>query len=194
MLHFPVSPEVEQARSAPRSTRATALRKCCARSSHDRPLNRRVWVSQCAVARLTLRDGVAAIDRSIAVETRQIAVSASGEINLARQTLSLAFRPQVKRGLDLNPGSLVELMLLQGPLDAPELSINPRGAVHQAANVGVAAATGGISLLAPALRAAAGEPSACAQAASPGRPQAGPGGAPAKREPRGPIRRKLFGG
>lgn len=151
-------------------------------------------VVQCAVAQLPLRDGVAAIDRSIAVETQQIAVSASGEINLARQTLSLAFRPQVKRGLDLKASSLVELMLLQGPLDAPELSINPRGAVHQAANVGVAAATGGISLLAPALRAAAGEPSACDRAASPGRPQAGPGGAPAKGDTRGPIRRKLFGG
>ncbi|MDM0020995.1 AsmA family protein [Variovorax saccharolyticus] len=119
---------------------------------------------QCAVVRLPLRDGVAAIDRSIAIETRQIAVSASGEINLARRTLSLAFRPQVKRGLDLNPGSLVELMLLQGPLEAPELSVNPRGAARQAANVGVAAATGGISLLAPMLRSAAGEASACSQA------------------------------
>lgn len=119
---------------------------------------------QCAVVRLPLRNGVAAIDRSIAVETRQIAVSASGEINLAKRTLSLAFRPQVKRGLDLNPGSLVELMLLQGPLDAPELSINPRGAARQAANVGVAAATGGISLLAPVLRSATGEASACGAA------------------------------
>ncbi|MGO4391179.1 AsmA family protein [Variovorax sp. M-6] len=151
-------------------------------------------VVQCAVARLPLRNGVAAIDRSIAVETRQIAVSASGEINLARQTLSLAFRPQVKRGLDLNPGSLVGLLVLQGPFDALELSINPRGAVHQAANVGVAAATGGISLLAPVLRNAAGEPSACDHAASPARPQAGPGRSPAKRDTQGPIRRKIFGG
>jgi len=119
---------------------------------------------QCAIVRLPLRNGVATIDRSIAIETRQIAVSASGEINLARRTLSLAFRPQAKRGLDLKTGSLIELMLLQGPLDAPELSINPRGAVHQAANVGVAAATGGISLLAPALRTAAGETSVCDQA------------------------------
>lgn len=121
-------------------------------------------VVQCAVARLPLRNGMAAIDRSIAVETRQIAVSASGEINLAQRTLSLAFRPQVKRGLDLNAGSLVELMILQGPLDAPTLSINPRGAARQAANVGVAAATGGISLLAPALRSVTGEASACEQA------------------------------
>ncbi|MDM0015660.1 AsmA family protein [Variovorax sp. J22P168] len=137
-------------------------------------------VLQCAVARLPLRNGVAAIDRSIAVETRQIAVSASGRIDLSHQTLSLAFQPRVKRGLDLNPGSLVELLLLEGPLEAPTLSINPRGAARQAASVGIAAATGGISLLAPVLRSAAGEASACAQAMG----QAAPAGRPSTILPR----------
>jgi len=135
-------------------------------------------VVQCAVARLPLRNGVAAIDRSIAVETRQMAVSASGEINLARRTLSLAFRPQVKRGLDLNPGSLVDMLVLQGPFDAPVLSINPRGVVRQAATVGAAAATGGITLLAPMLRPGAIAPASCAQAE--GKPAAGAGSAAAK--------------
>lgn len=144
-------------------------------------------VVQCAVVRLPLRNGVAAIDRSIAVETRQIAVSASGEINLARRTLSLAFRPQVKRGLDLNPGSLIELMVLQGPLDAPVLSINPRGAARQAANVGVAAATGGLTLLAPMLRPQAGAPSVCAQAEQ---KTAAPASKPAAKE--SPSRRRLL--
>ncbi|MDM0035073.1 AsmA family protein [Variovorax sp. J22P271] len=136
---------------------------------------------QCAVVRLALRNGVAAIDRSIAVETRQMAISASGEINLARRTLSLAFHPQVKRGLDLNPGSLVDLLVLQGPLDAPVLSINPRGAVRQAANVGAAAATGGITLLAPMLRPLSGAPSSCAQAE--GKPAAAAGRPTAKAAP-----------
>ncbi|HEY2255390.1 MAG TPA: AsmA-like C-terminal region-containing protein, partial [Variovorax sp.] len=117
----------------------------------------------CAVARLPLRQGVAPIDRSIALETQQIAVSASGNIDLNRQTLELAFHPRVKRGLDLNPGSLVDLVLLTGPLENPALSLNPRGAVRQAANIGIAGATGGLSLLLPALRAGEGE-ATCAQA------------------------------
>jgi uncharacterized protein involved in outer membrane biogenesis len=108
-------------------------------------------VVQCVVARLPLRNGVAPIDRSIAMETRQIAVAATGEVNLARQTLSLAFRPRVKKGLDLNPGSLVQLLMLTGPLDDPQFGIDPAGTVRQAATFGVAAATGGLSLLAPAL-------------------------------------------
>lgn len=138
-------------------------------------------VIECAVVRLPLRNGVAAIDRSIAVETRQMAISASGEINLARRTLSLAFHPQVKRGLDLNPGSLVDLLVLQGPLDAPVLSINPRGAVRQAANVGAAAATGGLTLLAPMLRPLSGAPSSCSQAE--GKKTAAAAGSPATKAP-----------
>lgn len=118
-------------------------------------------VVQCAVARLPLRNGVAPIDRSIAMETRQIAVAAIGEINLAKQTIELEFRARVKKGLDLNPGSLVQLMLLKGPLESPELSIDPKGTVRQAATFGVAAATGGLSLLAPALLGDAGVAKDC---------------------------------
>ncbi|MDM0074717.1 AsmA family protein [Variovorax sp. J2P1-59] len=122
-------------------------------------------VVQCAVARLPLRNGVAVIDRSIAMETSQLAVTASGELNLAKQTIELAFRPRVKKGLDLNPGSLVQLMLVKGPLEKPELSIDPKGTVRQAANYGVAAATGGLSLLAPALLGGEGESRGCDSAA-----------------------------
>ncbi|MBB3177552.1 AsmA family protein [Variovorax sp. Sphag1AA] len=118
-------------------------------------------VVQCAVARLPLRNGVAPIDRSIAMETRQIAVAAIGQIDLAKQTIELEFRPRVKKGLDLNPGSLVQLMLLKGPLESPELSIDPKGTVRQAATYGVAAATGGLSLLAPALLGEAGVATGC---------------------------------
>jgi hypothetical protein len=78
---------------------------------------------QCVVAELPLRSGVAAIARSLALETSQIAVSSSGRLDLARQTVELEFRPRVKKGLDINPGSLVQLMLLSGPLEAPTLSI-----------------------------------------------------------------------
>ncbi|MDM0108968.1 AsmA family protein [Variovorax sp. J22R24] len=133
-------------------------------------------VVQCGVAHLPLRNGVALIDRSIAMETSQLAVTASGELNLAKQTIELAFRPRVKKGLDLNPASLVQLMLVKGPLEKPELSIDPKGTVRQAANYGVAAATGGLSLLAPALLGGGAEFGGCDSAAKAsshsGKPQA----------------------
>lgn len=127
---------------------------------------RQELVVQCAVARLPLRNGVAVIDRSIAMETAQLSVTASGGLNLAKQTVELAFRPRVKKGLDLNPATLVQLMLVKGPLERPELSIDPKGTVRQAANYGVAAATGGLSLLAPALLGGAGESAGCDLASS----------------------------
>jgi uncharacterized protein involved in outer membrane biogenesis len=125
-------------------------------------------VVQCLVGRLPLRNGVAPIDRSIVMETPQIAVAASGEINLAKQTIELAFLPRVKKGLDLNPGSLVQLLLLKGPLENPEFTIDPKGTVRQAATFGVAAATGGLSLLAPALFGHAGAVKDCGLPASAG--------------------------
>jgi hypothetical protein len=49
-------------------------------------------VVQCAVARLPLRQGIAAVDRSISLETREVAIVASGNINLVDQTLQLEVR------------------------------------------------------------------------------------------------------
>jgi AsmA family protein len=109
-------------------------------------------VVQCAVVQLPLRNGVAVIDRSIAMETRQVVISANGELNLAKQTVLLAFRPKARKGLDIKRSSLVQLVLLQGPLDNPQLSLDPTGTARLAGNVGVAVATGGVSLLVPALR------------------------------------------
>lgn len=103
---------------------------------------------ECAVARLPLLHGVARIDRSIAMETKQIAVSASGEVDLTRQTLSLVFQPQAKKGLGLTQSSLAQLVMLKGPLLAPEVGIDPKGVAQEAATLGVAVATGGISWLA----------------------------------------------
>jgi hypothetical protein len=68
----------------------------------------------CAVVNLPLRNGVAAIDRSIAMETDKLAVAASGELNLATQTVTLSFRPAVKKGLGLDPASLANLVMLEG--------------------------------------------------------------------------------
>ncbi|MEJ8851825.1 AsmA family protein [Variovorax rhizosphaerae] len=147
---------------------------------------------QCIVARLPLRNGVAAIDHSIAMETSQIAVSANGEVNLVRQTIGLAFQPRAKKGLDLKAANLVQLLLLAGPLQAPELSINPLGAAKQAADLGIAAATGGWSLLAPAIRARRGE-SVCDFAASGS--TSGKGDAASGKDQRQPFRpiRNLLG-
>ncbi len=122
-------------------------------------------VVQCVVARLPLRRGVALVDRSIAMETHDIAVLASGKVNLVDQTIRLEFKPRVKKGLGLNPANLADLMVMSGPLQDPQVGVDVKGAARGAADVGVAVATSGVSLLVTRAVTAADAP-ACGQAAT----------------------------
>jgi hypothetical protein len=111
----------------------TMLKLLIPKGSADREL-----AVQCVVVNLPLRRGVASIDRSIAAETREVAVVASGVINLVEQTLRLELRPSVKKGLGLNPANLAtDFMEISGPLQNPQMGVGAKGAVRGAAKVGV---------------------------------------------------------
>ena len=142
----------------------------------------------CAVLRLPLVNGVAVVDRSIAMETDQIAISASGKVDFAAQHLSLAFRPQVKKGLGLNQSNLAHLVMLKGPLLDPDIVIDPKGTVFEVANIGVAVATGGASLLASRLIGEWENTSSCRTAMSGTKTKASQ---PARKKVHGWPRRKL---
>ena len=155
-----------------RNVLMTILRLLIPKGSADRSLP-----VQCLVVHLPLRQGVAPIDRSIAAETREVAVVASGVINLVDQTLRLELRPSVKKGLGLNPANLAtDFMEISGPLQNPHMGVGGKGAVRGAAKVGVGVATGGLSLLVPSVVGATKDVSVCAQAAA---------RAPAQPAPRG---------
>ena len=162
-----------------RNVLMTILKLLIPKGSADRSLP-----VQCMVVHLPLRQGVAPIDRSIAAETREVALVASGVINLVDQTLRLELRPSVKKGLGLNPANLAtDFMEISGPLQNPHMGVGAKGAVRGAAKVGVGVATGGLSLLVPSVVGATkdvvGAPkdvSVCAQAAA---------RAPAQPAPRG---------
>ena len=135
----------------------------------------------CAVLRLPLKNGVAAIDRSIALETEQLAVSARGEVRFDDETLSLAFTPTPKQGLKSNPLDLARLVALKGPWRSPQVQLDPKGLLGMAATIGAATASGGVSLLAQQLLQGKAETDACRVALT-GRsssPAATPGAAPA---------------
>lgn len=116
---------------------------------------------ECAVVRLPLRDGVSHIDRSIALETDRMAVAASGELNLASQTIALSFRQEVKKGLGLNAANLAQMVSLTGPLNDPRVGVDLKGSARQVATLGLANATGGVSLLVTRLFSQASSTQAC---------------------------------
>jgi hypothetical protein len=140
----------------------TMLKLLIPKGSADRAL-----AVQCMVVHLPLRGGVASLDRSIAAETREVAVVARGVINLGEQTLRLELRPSVKKGLGLSPANLAtDFMEISGPLQNPQMGVGAKGAVRGAAKVGVGVATGGLSLLVPSVVGATKDVSVCAQAAA----------------------------
>ena len=123
-------------------------------------------VVECAVARLPLKGGVAIVDRSIALETHEVAVVASGRLDLAEETIRLEFRPHVKKGLGLSPASLAQLMVLSGPLRDPQVGVDAAGAARGVGTVGVAVATSGLSLLVPKVTGGSKDGPPCGQAAT----------------------------
>jgi uncharacterized protein involved in outer membrane biogenesis len=120
----------------------------------------------CAVIRLPLKNGVATVDRSIALETEQLALSAKGEVSVDDETLTLAFRPTPKTGLNINPLNLAQLVVLKGPWSDPKVTLDAQGVAGMAASLGLAGATGGLSLLAQQLLKATPEKDVCRTAMS----------------------------
>lgn len=106
---------------------------------------------KCAVIRLPIRQGVARIDNSIAMETARVNVMAAGIVDLRNEALDLGFRPKAATGLGVGLGSLASLARLRGSFAAPKVELDMGGTAQAATQLGLAAATGGLSLLAGGL-------------------------------------------
>jgi hypothetical protein len=128
---------------------------------------------ECAVVRLPLHHGVARIDRSIAMETDKVSMAASGELNLAAQSVSLTFQPVVKKGIGIDSSAnLAKLVMLEGPLQDPKVGIDMKGTAREAANIGAAVATGGLTLVGKRLLSGPPDTQACKRALGPAAPRA----------------------
>ena len=111
---------------------------------------------ECAVVRLPLRNGVATVDQSIALETHEVSVSASGTVDLRNETLDLSIKPRIKRGIPVDVAQFAELVHFGGPFRDPKLSIDRAGSVATVARIGAAIETGGLSVLGESLLSRAG--------------------------------------
>jgi uncharacterized protein involved in outer membrane biogenesis len=98
---------------------------------------------RCAVLRLPLSDGIAHVDRSIAIETGKIAASASGTLNFRDETLDLSVQPQIRQGVKLNLTQFASLVRIRGRFDKPTVGIDAAQSAKTLAELGVLGATGG---------------------------------------------------
>jgi uncharacterized protein involved in outer membrane biogenesis len=133
----------------------------------------------CVVVRLPLRNGVASIDRSIAMETDKLGATASGTLDFRDEMLDLSFHPQIREGIRLEIPQVAQLVRLRGPFASPSVGIDATATAATVARLGAAAYTGGLSILGETLLAQAkADPGAPCQIAL------GRGGAaPAKASP-----------
>ena len=106
---------------------------------------------QCAVIRLPLVDGIAHVDRSIAMETPKLRVSASGTLNFKTETLDLALRPRIKEGIPIDIPQFSELVRFTGPFAHPGVSIDAVASAAAVAKIGAAIGTSGLSILGTSL-------------------------------------------
>jgi len=100
----------------------------------------------CAVVRLPLKSGIAAIDRSIAVETNKLGASASGTLDFRNETLDLSVRPQIRQGVTINLAQVAELVRLRGPFNAPTVGVDAMATAQTAAKLAAAMSSGGTGL------------------------------------------------
>lgn len=98
---------------------------------------------RCAVFRLPLNNGVAQVDRSIAIETGKIDGSASGTVDFRDETLDLSVQPQVRAGVAFDVSQLAGLVRIRGRFDKPGVAIDAAQSAQLIAKLGVLGAKGG---------------------------------------------------
>jgi hypothetical protein len=106
---------------------------------------------QCAVIRLPLHNGVAEVERSIAVETKKFGATASGTLDFRTRTLDLAIRPQLRQGVPVDIPQIAQLVRFRGPFASPSVAIDSVAAAAGIARIGAAAYTGGLSIVGESL-------------------------------------------
>lgn len=113
---------------------------------------------RCAVFRLPLKDGVAHVDKSIAIETGKIDGSASGTLDFRDETLDLSVQPRIRQGVTFDVSQLAGLVRIRGRFDKPTVAIDAAQSAQLIAQLGALGAKGGgLAAIGRALVAPAGD-------------------------------------
>jgi len=102
----------------------------------------------CAAARFSIRDGVAAADKGLAMRTSQVDMLGSGTVDLRSERLDLDIKPRARRGVGVSfTTPLAGLVKVGGTIAKPSVGIDTAGTLRTAASVGAGIATGGLSTI-----------------------------------------------
>jgi uncharacterized protein involved in outer membrane biogenesis len=105
-------------------------------------------VARCAVINFQIANGIANTNQGIALVTDKMDVVSTGKIDLAQEQVDLSMKPRATTGISVGLGQLTQSFKVAGPLSAPGVKMDGKGAVKALGSIGAAFATGGVSLLA----------------------------------------------
>lgn len=105
----------------------------------------------CAVIRVPFANGVARVDRTVAMETNKLGFLASGTLDLRNETVDFSIQPKVNLGIPVDIPRLADLVRFSGPMTAPQVQVDAKASVAAIASVGAAVSTGGLSAIGQAL-------------------------------------------
>jgi hypothetical protein len=100
------------------------------------------------VVRFAVEKGDAIAEQTLVMETEKVLLTGGGLIDLKTENLDLGGKLAARKGIRLGAGSLSSLVRVQGTLADPRLGTDLKGLATTGAKVGIAVATGGLSLLA----------------------------------------------
>jgi hypothetical protein len=103
---------------------------------------------KCGVVRFAVEKGDAIAEQTLVMETEKVLLTGGGLIDLKTENLDLGGKLAARKGIRLGAGSLSSLVRVQGTLADPRLGTDLKGLATTGAKVGIAVATGGLSLLA----------------------------------------------
>jgi uncharacterized protein involved in outer membrane biogenesis len=103
---------------------------------------------KCGVVRMVVKDGKVNADRSIAMETDRLLMSASGTIDLRDERIDFGVNTRARYGFQTGAGSLSGLVRIRGTIGEPDVGADAMGVAGVAVSVAGAVVTAGISLLA----------------------------------------------
>jgi hypothetical protein len=116
------------------------------------PLAKKEDTSQleCAAVNINIKEGMALIDKGIALQTSKMYIVGDGKINLKTEALDMSIRPHSRQGIGIGGGALASLVKFGGTLANPK-PVADAGAVLQAGvsvvSTGTAIASKGLSTL-----------------------------------------------
>lgn len=108
---------------------------------------REFYEIDCGVVGFRIDGGVARSDGTVAIQSEELTLMGSGQLDLSDESLTFFVRPKAREGFGLAAGTLANVYRVGGTLMRPRVVPDPGGMLRSGASMGAAILTSGMSIL-----------------------------------------------